>query len=170
MIERRATITLNWRPAGEPARRFDDFAELPRVAANDAPVPAAPEDDRREIGSRLENWARWLTTSTGPRAASSPTAAFCDRLRLEAEGDTSKSPGERRRIDEDDALLIELAMRGLETKHRLLLYWCYIRQAQPEVVCRKMSIAHKPATVFVDQFRQAQAAVQWLLDNERKQA
>lgn len=163
MIERRATITLNWRPAGEPARRFDDFAELPRVAANNAPIEAAPEQDQREIGLRLENWARWLTTSAGPRAASSPTAAFCDRLRIEAEGDTSKSPAERCRIDEDDALLIERAMPKLETKHRMLLYWCYIKQARPEMVCSRMGIPQRPATVFVSMFRNAQAAVEELI-------
>jgi DNA-directed RNA polymerase specialized sigma24 family protein len=126
-------------------------------------------EERRDIGSRLENWARW-STANERRPASSPTAAFCDRLRREALGDTSKAPDERRRIDEEDALAIERAMRHLTTQHRMLLWWCYIRQAQPEVVCRKMSIAHKPATVFVNLFRQAQGAVESLLDNNLETA
>ena len=116
------------------------------------------DQERRDIGSRLENWARW-NTSGGRTIGVSPTGAYCDRLRREALGDEPKQ-GERRTVDEADALLIERAMPKLDTRTRMLLYWCYIKQAQPEVVCRKMSIAHRPATVFVEQFRQAQAAVE----------
>jgi len=126
------------------------------------------EHERRDIGLRLENWSRWATAGTRTIGVS-PTGAYCDRLRREALGDEPKQ-GDRRQVDETDALLIERTMPQLDTRTRMLLYWCYIKQAQPEVVCRKMSIAHRPATVFVEQFRQAQAAVQWLLDNERKQA
>lgn len=112
--------------------------------------------ERRDIGSRLENWARVFRDTT--RVGISPTGAYCDQLRREAEGE--KPAPERRKLDEADAALIERGMRELETKHRMLLYWCYIRQAQPEVVCRKMAIAHRPATVFVNLFRQAQAAIE----------
>ncbi|MEW6022840.1 MAG: hypothetical protein AB1807_11940 [Pseudomonadota bacterium] len=126
------------------------------------------DHERRDIGLRLENWSRWATAGTRTIGVS-PTGAYCDRLRREALGDEPKQ-GDRRQVDEADALLIERAMPKLDTRTRMLLYWCYIKQAQPEVVCRKMSIAHRPATVFVEQFRQAQAAVQCLLDNERKQA
>jgi hypothetical protein len=89
--------------------------------------------------------------------------AFCDRLQREKEGDTSKAPDDRRRIDEADALLFERAMRDLETKHRLLLYWCYIKQARPEMVCSRMGIPSKPATEFVRVFREAQAAIEMLV-------
>ena len=126
------------------------------------------DHERRDIGLRLENWSRWATAGTRTIGVS-PTGAYCDRLRREALGDEPKQ-GDRRQVDEADALLIERAMRHVDNRTRMLLYWCYIKQAQPEVVCRKMSIAHRPATVFVEQFRQAQAAVQCLLDNERKQA
>lgn len=112
--------------------------------------------ERRDIGSRLENWARVYRDTY--RAGISPTGAFCDHLRREALGELPQA--ERRKVDEADARLIEVGMRELETKHRLLLYWCYIRQAMPEVVCRKVSIAHRPATVFVNLFRQAQAAIE----------
>lgn len=120
--------------------------------------------ERRDIGSRLENWARVFRDST--RVGISPTAAFCDQLRREAEGE--KPAPERRKLDEADAHLIERGMRELETKHRMLLYWCYIRQAQPEVVCRKMAIAHRPATVFVNLFRQAQAAIQSVVEQNEE--
>ncbi len=116
--------------------------------------------ERRDIGSRLENWARVYRDTT--RQGISPTGAYCDQLRREAEGDTS--PAERRKIDEDDAHRIERGMRELETKHRLLLYWCYVRQAQPEVVCRKCSIAHRPATVFINLFRAAQRAIELIVE------
>jgi hypothetical protein len=117
--------------------------------------------ERRDIGSRLENWARVYRDTI--RQGTSPTAAFCDHLRREAEGDTSASP-ERRKIDEADAHAIERGMRELETKYRLILWWCYIKQAQPEVVCRKVGIAHRPATVFVNLFRQAQAAIESVVE------
>jgi hypothetical protein len=120
--------------------------------------------ERRDIGSRLENWARVFRDTT--RVGISPTGAYCDQLRREAEGE--KPAHERRQPDEADAQLIERGMRELETKHRMLLYWCYIRQAQPEVVCRKMAIAHRPATVFVNLFRQAQGAIQSVVDKNEE--
>lgn len=169
MTERRATISLNWRPAGTPARRIDDFAELPHLPTNDVPAPAAPaRPDRREIGLRLENWARWNNANES-RGPSSQTGAICERLRRAAEG-TATTSGERRSIDEQDALLLERGMRELETRHRMLLWWCYIRQAMPEVVCRKMGIAHRPSTVFLEQFYQAQAAIESVVEkNMEKQ-
>jgi hypothetical protein len=164
MIERREKVTLNWRPRGQPARRVDDFAEIPHLAI--APVTPKVEPERREIGLRLENWARWAT-ETDRTIGSSGTAKMIDRAKREA-GIVEERSGERRHIDEADALLLERAMRDLDTSHRMLLWWCYIRQAQPEVVCRKMNIAHRPATVFIDQFRQAQGAVETLLNNGKR--
>jgi DNA-directed RNA polymerase specialized sigma24 family protein len=112
--------------------------------------------DRRDIGSRLENWARAYRDTY--RAGISPTGAYCDQLRRAAEGE--KPAPERRKVDEDDAARIERAMRELPTEHRLLLYWCYIKQAQPEIICRKLSIARKPATVFITRIRDAQRAIE----------
>jgi len=114
------------------------------------------DHERRDIGSRLENWARVYRDTY--RAGISPTAAFCDQLRREALGEVG-SP-ERRRVDDIDAERIEHAMRTLETKHRLMMYWCYIKQAHPGEVCRSLHIAHRPATVFTTAFRAAQLAVE----------
>jgi hypothetical protein len=58
-------------------------------------------------------------------------------------------------------------MRHLETAHRMLLWWCSIRQAPPEVVCRKMSIPHKPATEFISLFHQAQGAIESVVEKTR---
>lgn len=121
-----------------------------------------------DIGARLENWARYCTQSER-QIEVSPTGRMIERAKLAA-GIVEDRSNERRAIDENDAMLIERTMRHLTTQHRLLLFWCYIRQAQPEVVCRKMSIAHRPATLFVDMFRQAQAAVESAVDNKKGKA
>jgi hypothetical protein len=121
-------------------------------------------NERRDIGSRLENWSRCYRDTY--RAGISPTAAFCDRLRREAEGEGASV--ERRKVDEVDAELLERGMRKLSTPHRMILWWCYIKQAQPEIVCRKMAIAHKPATVFIDKFREAQRAIESIVETETR--
>lgn len=120
--------------------------------------------ERRDIGSRLENWARWAT-ATGAPSAASQTGAICDRLR-KAELGSSGGSDERRKIDEDDALLLERHMPRLKTFDRLLLWWCYIDQARPEVVCRKLSIPRHPATEFVRLFRAAQDAIESMVSND----
>lgn len=125
---------------------------------------AALTEQRRDIGSRLENWARWATINSGPVAAASQTGAICERLR-KAELGSAGSSDERRRIDEDDALLLELGMRRLRTFDRLLLWWCYIDQAPPHVVCRKLSIPHRPATQFLQAFRAAQLSIEFYLED-----
>ncbi|MEH6435792.1 hypothetical protein [Massilia sp. DD77] len=120
--------------------------------------------DRRDIGARLENWARVYRPTR--QIGVSATGKFCDQLEREANGE--KPTGERRKVDEADAQAIEDAMRLLSYRDRVLLKLCYIDQARPEEVCRKLSIAHRPMTVFVNVFRQAQATVESLVKmNER---
>lgn len=120
--------------------------------------------ERRDIGWRLENWAR-VVTAAGPRVAASQTGAICDRMRRAVEGTVAPS-GERRTVDDADAWAIEAGMRELQTKHRILLWWCYIQNAAPEVVCRKMGIPHRPATEFVETFHQAQKAIECIVDKK----
>lgn len=117
--------------------------------------------ERRDIGGRLENWGRVYRTSRP--VGVSPTGKFCDQLQREAEGE--KPSGERRKVDEADAHAIELAMRHITRRDRLMLRYCYIDQSRPEEVCRKLSIAHRPATVFVNAFRAAQHAVESQINN-----
>jgi DNA-directed RNA polymerase specialized sigma24 family protein len=118
--------------------------------------------ERRDIGSRLENWARWCTLATGRAQYASQTGAICERMRMAVEGSATSS--ERRAIDEDDAYRFERAMPKLDTKARMLLWWCYIKQAPPHLVCSRMGIPQKPATEFVKVFRDAQAAIELLVD------
>lgn len=118
--------------------------------------------ERRDIGARLENWGR--VYRPGRTIGVSTTGKFCDQLEREANGE--KPTAERRKVDEADAAVIERAMRLVSYRERLLLKLCYVDQAEPHVVCRKLSIAHRPATVFVTAFRAAQHAVECLVKTE----
>lgn len=114
------------------------------------------DHERRDIGARLENWGR--VYRPGRTIGVSPTAAFCDELKRNALGEGAT--GERRKVDEADADAIEHAMRHLKHRDRLLLKLCYIDQREPHVVCRVLSIPHRPPAAFVAAFRAAQAAVE----------
>lgn len=116
----------------------------------------------KDIGARLENWARWATARAG-RGADCMTGAICESLRKAALGNVWSGHDVRDTLDEADAVAIERAMRDLLLQQRLLLQWCYIEQARPEVVCRKVSI---PIKEFVERFRAAQEAIEDLTDNE----
>ncbi|WP_208281687.1 hypothetical protein [Massilia oculi] len=128
------------------------------------------EQERRDIGLRLENWSTWARESRGD-TETTPIGRMYEITRLAdsiAAGVVESSANSSRAIDEADALLLERNMRHLETKQRLILYWCYINRAQPEVVCRKVSIQHRPISIFIEQFRQAQAAIESLVTTERR--
>lgn len=122
------------------------------------------DNDRRDIGSRLENWARVYRPQR--QIGVSPTGKFCDQLQREAEGE--RPGGERRKVDQVDAEAIEHAMRLLSWRDRNMLVLCYIEQKRPEAVCRVLGLSHRPATVFINAFRQAQGAVEWQLNNNQR--
>jgi hypothetical protein len=52
-------------------------------------------------------------------------------------------------------------MPRISIAQRLLLNWCYIEQARPEVVARKCSF---PVREFVPRFREAQAAIESMVE------
>lgn len=99
-------------------------------------------EERRDIAARLENWARLHRQDNTP----------------------IMEKGERRAFDLVDAQLLDALMPQLVTQARVLLWWCYVQQETAEVVCRKLSIVHKPATVFVALFRGAQRAIETQLE------
>ncbi len=109
-----------------------------------------------DIGARLENWARVYRTQR--QIEVSPTGKFCDQLKREKEGEGASS--ERRKPDEADAQVIEDAMRYITDRERKMLVYCYIKQYRPEKVCRKLGLSPYPAIVFINAFRQAQAAIE----------
>ena len=119
--------------------------------------------ERKDIGARLENWARWATAK-GARGSDCMTGAICDDMRKNS-GLVREGHSGIDRIDDSDAVKIELGMRKLPIQQRLLLDWCYIEQARPEVICRKLSIPMRPASEFVDRFRDAQEAIEDIVDN-----
>lgn len=88
------------------------------------------------------------------------TGAICEGLRKAALGNVWSGHDVRDRIDDGDAVRIEVGMRKLELQHRLMLHWTYIEMARPEVVCRKLSIPTRPISEFVDRFRAAQDAIE----------
>lgn len=101
--------------------------------------------ERRDIGWRLENWAQLFPQpGTG-------------------------QPQDRRVFDRGDAVHLERAMQALPTLQRSLLWFCYVKQETPEKVARRLGIQARPAVLFVDAFRHAQAAAQALADSAHQQ-
>jgi hypothetical protein len=85
------------------------------------------------------------------------TGAICESLRRSALGNVWSGHQVGTGIDSRDAARIQMAMPRIPVAQRLLLNWCYIEQARPEVVARKCSF---PAREFVPRFREAQAAIE----------
>jgi hypothetical protein len=97
--------------------------------------------ERRDIGSRLENWGR-----------------------LYHRHDGAHQPRERRTFDQDDAQLVDRCMSVLPMLQRSLLWWCYVHRETPDQVCRRLGIAHRPALHFIESFRLAQTAIEQRAD------
>lgn len=117
--------------------------------------------ERRDIGSRLENWARVYRDTYRPGV--SGTSVFIDHVKRERLGEP---PGrDRRSADAEDAAHVEagmvrLKLMGLpQRRARELLIRCYIDGEHPGEVCREMRIPHRPRSAFVDAFRDAQDAI-----------
>jgi hypothetical protein len=117
--------------------------------------------ERKDIGWRLENWARWAT-ARGSRGADCMTGAICESLRRNALGDVWSGHEVVEDMDTKDAARIQLAMPKIPFPQRLLLNWCYIEQARPEIVARKCSF---PVREFVPRFREAQEAIEDAVDS-----
>jgi len=94
--------------------------------------------DRRNINSRLQNWAR-----------------LYQRVRDVQQHD-------RRAFDQVDAQHIDAAMPGLPTLQRSLLWWCYVKLDTADGACLMLGLANKPAVQFIEAFQHAQAAIEAL--------
>lgn len=119
--------------------------------------------ERKDIGLRLENWARWCKSSRR-RESDCMTGLICHRMQESKLGNVWSGHQERF-IDNDDAMLIERGMREMPEKQRLLLVWCYIRNAAPEIVCRNLDIPISPISIFVEKFRAAQNSIENIVGN-----
>lgn len=165
MTERRATISLGWRP-GLPTRREDDYREVPHFQPVNRPRSSPPPPEQRAVDSRLVNWARWTTAPMVSRVAASQTGAICDRLRRAAEGDQDNSQ-ERRKIDEHDALLIERNLWKLRGTQRSLLRMHYVLNWRWPVIMRMINRPVKKAT-FEILLANAQEAIEYEIDKDRR--
>jgi hypothetical protein len=120
VTERRTTITVGWRPSGAPARRFDDFNE---AAPASPAILASPKPngrrERRNIESRLENWAKWIEDDS-QRPGMCSLGRHLDRME-KAEKGSAVGSGERRKVDEVDGLLVARAMIRITFDQRRLL-------------------------------------------------
>ena len=118
----------------------------------------------KDIGVRLENWARWAT-ATSHGGADSMTGAVCERLRKAALGNVWSGHDVREELDDRDAWAIQRAMAEVTLQQRMILHWCYIEQARPEVVCRMTKLPVRPISIFVAAFHDAQHAIEDAVDS-----
>lgn len=84
--------------------------------------------------------------------------------RLENWGIVMTGAPSRTRPDTPDAWNVERAWRALPQAQRDLLYWCYIKRAVPEVICRKLAIPQKPIADFIDRLGLAKTAIKCLIE------
>lgn len=122
---------------------------------------------RLDISTRLENWSRWAT-ARGARGADCMTGAICESLRKAALGNVWSGHTVYEDTNELDAMAIQRAMGQIALQQRLLLHWCYIEQARPEVVCRMVSLPVKPISVFVDALLAAKDAIEDATDGNNR--
>lgn len=100
--------------------------------------------ERRDINSRLQNWAR--------------------RYQIIRHGDQVH---DRRAFDPDDAQVLDRAMPQLPGLQRSLLWWCYVRNETVTDAAMVLGLANKPAVQFVDAFEYAQAAIESLVTSQK---
>lgn len=98
--------------------------------------------ERRDIASRLENWARWCATwGEFPRGGDSCiTAVICENMLRNSKNYVAPAVPERRQIDEEDAKRIELGLRELTEVHREVLRLHYVYQRAWTNICHIVGI------------------------------
>ena len=132
--------------------------------------------EKRDIGSRLINWAMCQrgrgggsmsaretrrSSGNGGGGYTCMTEVVCNILRAAAKGPrggvTSQS-----RLDFDDAATINRAWQRLVARHRLLLRDFYVLGRPPHILCRELNIKHWPASHWNRELREAQEAIEKL--------
>jgi len=126
---------------------------------------------RNSTKERIANWARWARG--GAPVASSKnltgTGNVCDRMRIAAEGALFvASSGDR--LDSDDAERVEQAWKRLMPMHRDLLRWHYIRNANPQMICRRLGIKPRPTSIFDIELARAEAELARVLATQASEA
>ena len=126
---------------------------------------------RNSTKERIANWARWARG--GAPVASSKnltgTGNVCDRMRIAAEGALFvASSGDR--LDSDDAERVEQAWKRLTPMHRDLLRWHYIRNANPQMICRRLGIKPRPTSIFDIELARAETELARVMASQANEA
>jgi len=125
---------------------------------------------RNSTKERIANWARWARG--GAPVASSKnltgTGNVCDRMRIAAEGALFVPSGDR--LDSEDAERVEQAWKRLTPMHRDLLRWHYIRNANPQMICRRLGIKPRPTSIFDIELARAEAELTRVLATQASEA
>lgn len=88
------------------------------------------------------------------------TGTICENMRAAALGAISTGGGGAGdRLNSEDAALVERRWKTLAPKHRELLRWHYIREANPAVICRRLGIKPRPTSIFDIELARAEAAL-----------
>jgi hypothetical protein len=117
--------------------------------------------ERKDIDERLCNWARWNMANAG-RGADCMTGAICEGMRKAALGNVWAGHEVRDPIDDADAVRIEVGLRKVPFRERLLLTWHYIEKAPPGVIARKLSFRPRE---FDELLLAAQEAIEDVVDS-----
>ena len=120
-----------------------------------------------DIDARLENWSRWLHSGS-KGGADCMTGAVCERMRRASLGDVWSGHQVHYDTSEKDAWEVEQAMHSLGTKTRLLLWWCYYKQARPEIICSRLSIQPRPVSILAEAICAAKDVLKETLDRNSK--
>lgn len=140
------------------------------------------------LKDRLENWGRYQRGGNragagGMRAketrSASPyggqgykcmTGVICNILATSATGPSGwKQTTPMTSAEISEAKLVTLAYITLKERSKEMLRWCYVLNAQPAVICRKIGIPTWPASNFKRELETAEAEISKVLDSIDKE-
>jgi len=121
------------------------------------------------IREHIFNWAAWSREGRAPETLSN-TGIICDRLRVARIGLLSSGPGSGHKIDAADAERVECAWRRLAPKNRELLRWHYVRNANPNMICRRLGIKPRPTSIFDIELARAETELARVMASQASEA
>lgn len=121
------------------------------------------------IREHIGNWAAWSRDGRATETLSN-TAIICDRLRAARTGLLASGSGSGYSIDDADAERVERAWKRLAPKHRELLRWHYVRNANPNMICRRLGIKPRPTSIFDIELARAEAELARVMARQANEA
>lgn len=137
-----------------------------------------PSMKEMNIERRLDNWGHCQrgkgggSMSTRETRRMSPyggggyqcmTNVVCTLMREAASGPKG-GPVSQSKLDFEDAAAINSAWLQLGARHKLLLRDFYALERPVNVICREMDIKHWPVSHWQRELREAQAAIEFLVE------